>query len=350
MSANVVALNDTGRATAAGGTAFTALCPPRRGLKTRLNHLSYNCGTTAHTLTIMRELARTTVNAVAAAGQAVVQLTVDPGTLITPARILAAGDYLVFELPNQQGAPAFLVGVVSSVAASGSNLNVTLTANLPTGGIAKGAVCWMMGVAADLHPQYLMTVSVVNTISEALAGFVGAKLSYSPLLVYSNNATAAGTLQNASISYVSEGGAIPNTIVKAAEEGQEQPPEVVVYLLTPDEHKARTLLGECDDEDAEEGSGPNGEMRYAVNWPHPEKDGEFWPNGLEDPCYFEGEIGDPGEDEDAGGAAVPGEPVEEEDEDEDDEEEEGDEDDDGEEELKKKEGVRGKTKKSKMKK
>jgi hypothetical protein len=317
MSANVVALNDTGRATATAGTAFTALCPPRRGLKTRINHLSYNCGGTAHTLTVMRELARTTVNAVAAAGQAVVQLVVDPGTLITPARVLAAGDYLVFELPNQQGAAAFLVGVVSSVAASGSNLNVTLTANLPTGGLTKGAVCWMMGVAADLHPQYLLAASAVTTLSEALAGFVGARLSYSPLLLYSNNITAAGTLQNASVAYVSEGGAIPNTIRKAAESGEEEPPEVVVYLLTPEEHKARMLEDDCDDEDAEEGSGPNGELRYAVNWPHPEKDSDFWPNGTDEPCYYEGEIGDPGEDEDAGGTATPAEPPEDEDEEED---------------------------------
>jgi hypothetical protein len=199
---------DVGRQTAAAGTPIKALCPPRRGHKTRVTTLRYTAAATAHLLTAMRPLAQTTARVAALAGQAVVSLTRDPGTLLTPARPVAVNDWLAFEGPLFNGIPTFILAQVQAVAAGpvAGSLNVTLTANLPTGGIAANATAWFLGIVTDGHPQFNLPASATTTLQDIAAGFVGTTLPYQPLLLWVDNVTAAGTLENAVLVYTLEGG------------------------------------------------------------------------------------------------------------------------------------------------
>lgn len=219
------ALTDT------AGHKLTVLVPPRKNSFTRLLSILYTVGTTAHTLTVLREKARTTTTAAAAGGQAVINLAADPGKLLkgpngtassVADRGIAANDWLAFELADG----TFWFDQVASV----STLAITLQTNLPSGTaltnpVLAGAVVWFFGLPGDQNPLDVATVTskgatptatasahpvfdafaaasgtqqitLGGIASEDVAGLCRSPVPYSPILVQSNNATVAGTIEH----------------------------------------------------------------------------------------------------------------------------------------------------------
>jgi hypothetical protein len=210
-----------GKITQAADTVITRLVEPRKNVFTHITALAYTAAGTAHTLTIMRPLNKTTFTAAAAAAQAVVNIAADPGVYTgsrTANNVIAANDYVVYEAADG----TFVLTTVSSV----STLAITLAANLPTGGVLQGGTMWFYGITTDTnpndaqaHPQHTLTASVTTVLGNdpgEAAGSVCSSLPPSkipavstllcngkgdPLIVHSNNATAAGTLENVFVVY-----------------------------------------------------------------------------------------------------------------------------------------------------
>ena len=223
-----------GKKTAAAGTAYTQFIEPygNPSCMTLLEFLQFTVGTTAHTLTILRPLSAQTLpggsgarcscylTAAAAASQAVIAINQDPGVYTaysfmnsgvprTANNAIAANDYVMFQYPDGTWA----VDTVASV----SSLNITLTNNLATGGLAAGAPVWFFGITTDVnpynaiaHPQYTLTASSTVNIGSENFPFMGTLGLAEPLLLYVNNATAASTLERASGTYGNRGGPYSN--------------------------------------------------------------------------------------------------------------------------------------------
>lgn len=219
-----------GRVTQVADTVITRLIPPERGLFTTLADIWYICGGTAHALTVMRPLGKTYTTAAAAAAQAVINVARNPGTyshfgtISTADNALAANDYCVYQTADGQ----YVVDTVASV----SSLAITMTGNVPTAGVLAGAPFWFFGLTTDLnpanntaHPVFTLTASATTKLGsdpgDTLVGALGSiapppetrKLTSTtygrwplngreePLIIHSNNATAAGTIERAIALY-----------------------------------------------------------------------------------------------------------------------------------------------------
>lgn len=211
-----------GAVTANANTVITRLVEPKPGCITRIRYLSYTAGATAHTLTVMRPLNKTTLTAAASAAQAVVNIAANPGGYAALARngvtprtadnLLAGSDFVAYQASDG----TWVLDTVSSI----SSLAVTLTTNVPTGGLAAGTVLWWFGIITDanpgnaaVHPQFALTDAVTTTFGSAddnYAGWIGSLPPYNalgmtgfgePIILHSGNATNAGTLNFVSVLY-----------------------------------------------------------------------------------------------------------------------------------------------------
>lgn len=217
-----------GSITQSAGTAIVRLVEPMKGAVSTITEIQYTAGATAHTLTVLRPLNKTYTTAAAAASQAVINIQFDPGkysswgTINTADNLIAANDYVVYELADG----TYYVDTVSSV----SGLAITMTNNIGTATVLKGAPFWWYGITTDTnpadgnaHPKFTLAASGVTKIgsdaADAIAGNVGSVVTPSllvgmvstsngrwplggynePLLVYSNNATNAGTLERVTV-------------------------------------------------------------------------------------------------------------------------------------------------------
>lgn len=204
-----------GRKTQNAGTAIVVLIPPKRKRKTKLTKFSVTVGATAHLLTVLRTKGTTFVNGTAAAGQKVVNLLADPGLFPTNFQVAqeptAAGDYLVFETPDGR----YYADTVASVATGpgGVGIAVTMTNNLPTGGLAgptannsnnPGAKCWRMGqvsnldpngVLQELDPTFTLTAGGATTQVADDGSLAESYNRYEPLLLYNPNNANQDTLE-----------------------------------------------------------------------------------------------------------------------------------------------------------
>lgn len=191
------ALADTyGSKTASAGTAITRLVPPSAGKLARVSSFIYVCGSTAHTVTVMPSLADTIVTTDAASGQAVVAFGAIPTA--PDGSALAASDWVT--LQHEDGSWAEYK--VSSV----SGLNVTLTANLSQK-VKAGSRIFFHGAPADhATRQFLLVASTTLTINDVSCGAGSATRLGEPVIVHSDNATAAGSLQMLAYRYVALGG------------------------------------------------------------------------------------------------------------------------------------------------
>lgn len=185
--------NGRGKKTQAAGTTIEVLVPPHVSGVTHITKIVYTAAGTAHTITVMRPVGRTTASAAASTGQAVVAFTADPNTI-------AANDWVAIRHSTDGVTRQYKV---SSVA----GLNVTMTANLGAT-VAAGDKIWVFGVAGDTnptdgeaHPGLTGTASVTTSYSDSDSGVVSSYAKDDPLLVQSNNATAAGTIEQVSYSY-----------------------------------------------------------------------------------------------------------------------------------------------------
>lgn len=201
-----------GRLTQAANTKIVRLVEPCRGAYTALTFAEITVSTTAHILTVMKPLGSTTLTADAAASQAVISIAADPGDYTgyrTSDNAIAANDYVVLEMPDG----TFVADTVSSV----SSLDITLTTNLPTGGMKSGSTVWFYGIETDTNPfdalahaRYTLpassTVVYGNAPGEAICGFFGSNRREEPILLIIDNGTAASTLERVQVAYSQKGG------------------------------------------------------------------------------------------------------------------------------------------------
>lgn len=188
-------INDCyGSQTATAGTALVRLIPP--GLDTAracVGNFGYDCGSTAHTMTMQVTMFTSSASSDAASGQAVINLTSAPTAF--DGTIIAANDYISF--PYEDGTYGY--GKVSSV----SGLAITLTANLSKK-VLKGSPVWFHGAASDhTDRQFTMKASAVTTFNSGDFR-IRAAAAYDkgqPILVYVDNITAAGVWQYLSFYY-----------------------------------------------------------------------------------------------------------------------------------------------------
>lgn len=191
--------NGVGGLTAAAGTRIRFLIPPVVRGYTRITKLVYTAGATAHTLTVPRPIGKTTANGSAAAAQAVINLTADPGPT---GNLIQANDLLAIR--ETDGVTRLYI--VSSVA----TLAITLTTNL-VAGVANLASVWNFGILGDTdpitgraHPTLRGIVLVTTTYEDREGGVIAGHEVDSPVLVDSDNATNAGVLEQLSWSYTRE--------------------------------------------------------------------------------------------------------------------------------------------------
>jgi hypothetical protein len=183
---------------------------------THITQLTYTASTTAHTVVVMRPLNYAMITTAVAANSATVVLDADPGSYSTAYRydlptaaagkpscaannLIAASDYVAFQLRDG----TWHVSAVTSV----SGLTLTLTTSTPNvtgGGSDANIPLFFFGASTDTNPQtnaaHVSFLSVASARTDLISnvgfGDVPALNSGDPLLVYSANATAAGTLSS----------------------------------------------------------------------------------------------------------------------------------------------------------
>lgn len=209
----VVGRRNYGKLTQTAGTVITRLIEPHRDGITRLTGVQVKTLTTAHLLTLMRPCNRVRFTAAAAAGQAVVNISADPGVypsgVRAAANVIAAGDFVVYEVADG----TFVVDTVASV----STLAITLTTNLPTSGVKSGGLLWWYGIVTDVnpndaqtHPRWNLDASTATYLTRAdgLTSIPDHKLldigggKYQPLILHIDNGTAASILESVGVEYV----------------------------------------------------------------------------------------------------------------------------------------------------
>jgi hypothetical protein len=190
------------RNTVAFGTIITQVIEPAmKGAKTRITAMDYICGGTAHTVTVMKALAKTKTTAAAVAtGTA---LVLEAATFLN--QTIAANDFIVVK--HTDG--TYGVYLVSALT------TLTVTIGALSADVASGSPVWIMGATGEAeHIPFLVTASVRNTYYDPIAGVVtsGYRSVYGgtvyqrsgnddPLLIHSNNATATGILEHVSGYY-----------------------------------------------------------------------------------------------------------------------------------------------------
>lgn len=215
-----------GKTTQTQGTVITVGIPPYGGNQlgpgtgikskgfTHITSLMYDVGTTSHTLTVMRPLNYTTFTADAAAAQAVVNIAADPGTWQTanvykyplpngvtaPSQAnntIAGSDYVAY----QTATGLWVFDTVSSV----STLAITLTTNLPTGGVKSGGLFYFFGVTTDTNPANGLAHQQIDTLAAGSgterrswtdpSGLWHSLAAGDPMILHSSNGTTAGVFQ-----------------------------------------------------------------------------------------------------------------------------------------------------------
>lgn len=192
------AFSNANRATANANTAITVLVnPAMRGAKTRITNINYTNGNTTHLITVLKALARVSTTAANASAN-----TITLSSMAFRGDTLAGSDYVVVE--HSDGS----YGAYSVSSVNTTTLVATLASNL-TVAVASGAKVWIMGATGEAeHKTMLAPVSSLSRFESALAGIVtsgyrsvsgGTVYQRSgnddPLLVHSNNGTAAGVIE-----------------------------------------------------------------------------------------------------------------------------------------------------------
>ena len=192
-------------ATAGAGTAIQKLIRGADGLITRINNITYTSAGTAHTITIMRPVASTTVDGGSNSGDSTLDVANLGAMRVTNSdsiELIATSDYIAWI--NTDGKYQF--DTVGSV----SGNTVTTTSSLGTA-VADGAPVWIFGelgraTHVTLSPPVSTTTSIDCRISAGQPGQVNTNVrvgSGDPLIISSSNATAAGTIVSVSGEYVS---------------------------------------------------------------------------------------------------------------------------------------------------
>ena len=217
----VCARRGYGRNTQNAGTVITQLIEPRESCRPQIAYLRYRNGTSAQILTLMRPITLVRTTAAAAASQAVINISSDPGNFSninsncsTANNLIAGSDYVVYQAADG----TYVLDTVSSV----STLAITMTTNCPTGGVLKGAPFWWFGVVTDTNPNNAQAHPRWNilanqtlvlgrgdglTTCQRMAGKNSTGDSFAasdgaPLIIHSDNASNAGFLESVGVEYI----------------------------------------------------------------------------------------------------------------------------------------------------
>lgn len=189
--------------TVTADTPITCPIPPRDRAYTRLKRCRYRTAGTAHALTFMKALGKTTTTQAQVATDTTLKLTADPGTG-TPSGNIATNDWICVQCSDG----TFFFAKVTNV----STLTITIAA-LPAD-VAAGATVWTFGApgnhtSTQTNPKVNPTTgSTQTTVASSTQDFDGGESGLcqslnqnEPMLVYSDNATAAGFMEVVSASY-----------------------------------------------------------------------------------------------------------------------------------------------------
>lgn len=181
-----------GKKTASAGTAIMAVVPAIPKMTAHLINVTYNCGATAHTLTLMKPLEPALELAEDIAGSGTgLELVAQPSS-----GNIANSDIVVIQLDNGD----FHASLLSSV----DGLTATVSA-LPSAASAGNKV-WTFGATSEAgHSALTMVASKShpeNTYPQTgQTVLFSAGGVFQPLIVHSDNATNAGTIENLEAAY-----------------------------------------------------------------------------------------------------------------------------------------------------
>lgn len=250
LDSSVVGYFAYGGATATGGTAFVQGIAPFQGIQgagpllyqtvpgvgglgranwwgagnsskiTRINSVVYNTGgSTAQVLYFMSPFNFAYVTTDVAANTATFILDKDPGVYSTNFRYNLANKHAPSSVANNAIAAADYVAYqlndgtwVFDTVASGTFAALVLTTSTPNisgGGVSAGTAMFFFGIITDKNPnngvvcpKFTVPASTVNvSYGNGLTGNWSALNPGDPMIVYSDNATNAGILQNVSGFY-----------------------------------------------------------------------------------------------------------------------------------------------------
>jgi hypothetical protein len=197
IALNAISAFGRGRKTETAATRIRVLCPGDPHGYTYLTFLRYTAAATAHALTAMR--GQTHAKATVAADAAAVAITVDTAMLDGAGNALAANDLVAIELDNGD----WHLGIVDTSGWNGTTKVITLTSGtaIPAGrSVLVGAAVVSYGVAGDAnHANFIFTgTASVTTNFPAVANagpICKGSARNSPIIVDSDNATNAGTIE-----------------------------------------------------------------------------------------------------------------------------------------------------------
>lgn len=185
-----------GKSTQAAGTRIREILGGAGGLFTHLRNFQYTPGATTHLATVMRDASSAkAASALAAAGTA---LVVDTALTDGDTNAIAANDVLAIKLNTGEWH-------LSTISAwSAGTKTATLNTAIPTGkSVLKGAPVFCYGVEGDtFHAKntFDLTTGATRTFPNTDTGEVSltrARSPGAPLIISSDNATNAGTLNYA---------------------------------------------------------------------------------------------------------------------------------------------------------
>lgn len=202
LALNAIAAFGRGKKTEAAATRIRALVPGDRHGFTYLTFLRYTAAATAHTLTMMRGHSFSRTTTAIASGVTVV---VEDALTDAAGNALAAADVVAIQLADD----SWHLGVVDTGGWNAGTKTITLTAGTTltgTVGVAAGGRVISYGVAGDSgHANYTLTAGASATTNYPAVANSGplAKSAQrnEPIIVDSDNATAAGTLEAVSAVY-----------------------------------------------------------------------------------------------------------------------------------------------------
>lgn len=200
-----------GRITQNAGTKIVRLIEPSRAAFTHLTYGEVIVAATAHILTVLKPLGVTTLSAAAAASQAVVNITADPGNYTNSAvsdNTIAGSDWAVIE----QDDGTFVVDLVSSV----SSLAITMTNNL-TYAASAGNKFWFFGIETDTNPfdglahaRFTLSASgrtyFGDAAGESNVPWFSSNRREEPIVLVIDNGSNASTLERVTAAYSTKTG------------------------------------------------------------------------------------------------------------------------------------------------
>jgi hypothetical protein len=187
-----------GTATATAATAFTQLIPPENNLTPIITALSYITGTTQHTLTVLKPFGTALVATDASASATALVLATDPGTG-SLAGAMAQNDFVAYQ--HTDGTWAVQKLGSTPWAAETKTLTVSSLAKA----VAAGQRLFFFGAPGDAGHLQLLAGPAAGS-GTARVNYVGVELTPGAkpgdaLLIHSDNATAAGFLDYATVAY-----------------------------------------------------------------------------------------------------------------------------------------------------